>query len=211
MSANEILLTLLACAIGLILGSVLPAEILSRRRGVDIRTVGDGNPGTVNAIKGLGWGLGLAAGAYDALVGIVAIEIARLLGLSDGPAYLAGLMTIVGHRFPVFYGFRDGGQGMAASAGLLVYGIATALHRGWLSPIELGVLVGVVVVTVVVTRSDIAVAIALLPVLLGMLVLAEPGWVFLAFMTVVAGHIWIVQLNVLRHKSQTHAREANAH
>ncbi len=130
--AGELVSAILALAIGMLLGSVLPADLLARARGVDIRSVGDGNPGTVNAFRGLGPVAGLITAAYDVIVGVVAIQIAYLLGVSEGVAYLAGIATVVGHRFPVFRGFRNGGQGMAASAGLLVYGIGVAVSA-WMA------------------------------------------------------------------------------
>ena len=199
MAPGEILRALLALAIGLLLGSVLPADLLARASGVDIRKVGDGNPGTVNAIRGLGWAPGLLTAAYDLSVGVAAIEIAYLLGLSSGVAYAAGIASVAGHRFPVFRGLRGGGQGMAASAGLLLYGIAIALSRGWLSVAYVAALVAILLATFAVTRSDRAGAIVMLPVLVLMLGLAQPDWRFLAFMAAVAGHIWIVQVAVARH------------
>lgn len=197
MAAAGVLNALLASAIGLLLGSVLPADLLARRRGIDIRSVGDGNPGTVNAVRGLGWAPGLITLAYDALVGIAAIGIALLLGVSEGQAYLAGIMTVVGHRFPVFTGFRGGGQGMAASAGMLVYGIGVALSRGWLSAVGLGVLVATLLVTFVVTRSDEVAAIVMLPVLVVMLLAGRADRQFLAFMTAIAAYMWVVQVGAV--------------
>ena len=190
---GETLRALLALGIGMLLGSFLPADVLARRRGIDIRSSGDGNPGTVNAIRVLGWAPGLLTAVYDLSVGVLVIRIALLLGVSDGPAYLAGLMTVVGHRFPVTRGFRGGGQGMAASAGLLLYGIGTAVAHGWLSALDIGALVTVLLVTFALTRSDIAMAIAMLPVLVVRLMLARTDWPFLAFMCAVATYIWIVQ------------------
>jgi len=195
-----LLAALLACVIGLLLGSVLPADLLARKRGVDIRSVGDGNPGSVNAFHALGWGLGLVTVVYDALVGVVAIQIARVLGVSEGVSYLAGLAAIVGHRFPVFYGLKRGGQGMAASAGLIVYGVGVALGRGWLSAVELAVLVAIMLVTFAWTRSDVAVALVSMPILVALVAIGESSWQFLAFITVVAAHIWLVQLQVFRHR-----------
>ena len=199
MATAEMLRALFALVIALLLGSVLPADLLARARGVDIRKVGDGNPGTVNAIRGLGWAPGLLTAAYDLSVGVAAIEIAYLLGLSPGVAYAAGIASVVGHRFPVFRGLRGGGQGMAASAGMLLYGIGIALARGWLPAVDIAGLATMLLVTFVVTRSDRAGAIVILPVLVIMLALAQPDWQFLAFMGAVAGHIWIVQVAAVRH------------
>lgn len=199
MTIADVLRAVLALVIGFALGSVLPASLLARWRGVDIRKVGDGNPGTINAIKGLGWGFGLLTAVYDISVGVVAILIAQLLGVSTGVAYLAGIMTIVGHVFPVFRGFRRGGQGMAASAGLLLYGVAVAFAHGWLSLAEIGLLVAILAVTFAITRSDKMMAIVMLPVLIAEVLIARPGWEFSAFMTTVVGYMWIVQVALVRN------------
>ena len=188
----------LALLVGFALGSVLPADLLARRRGLDIRSVGDGNPGTWNAFKGLGWRAGLITAAYDISVGVVAIHIAKLLGVSEGLAYLAGIMTVVGHRFPVFRGFRGGGQGMGATAGMFVYGVAVALVNGWLSAVDVGVPVAIGVITFAVTRSEVMVAVVMLPVLVAELFFAHVDLAFLLFMTLLAAHIWIVQVATIR-------------
>jgi acyl phosphate:glycerol-3-phosphate acyltransferase len=201
MIALEDTLRLVAALLaGLLLGSVLPADLLAKRRGIDIRSSGDGNPGTVNAIHVLGWVPGLITAAYDTTVGILAIQIARLLGVSEGSAYLAGIMAVVGHRWPVFRKLGGGGQGMGAAAGLVVYGVAIALSRGWLPVLDLVGLAVLMLVTFVWTRSDKIVAIVILPTLVLRLSVAPTGWQFLAFVTVVAAHIWAVQLAAIRHR-----------
>lgn len=199
MTLEATLRAALALLIGFALGSVLPADLLARRRSVDIRSVGDGNPGTWNAFKGLGWGAGLITAVYDISVGVVAIQIARLLGVSQGLAYLAGIMTVVGHRFPLFRGFRGGGQGMGATAGMLVYGVAVALVNGWLSAVDVGVLVAIGAITFAVTRSEIMVAIVMLPVLVAEVFFARVDVAFPLFMTALAAHVWIVQVATIRH------------
>jgi acyl phosphate:glycerol-3-phosphate acyltransferase len=191
---DQVLPVTIALVIGLLLGSVLPADLLARIRGIDIRSVGDGNPGTVNAFRVLGWGPGLVTGLYDVSVGVVAIQIARLLGVAEGAGYLAGIMALVGHRFPVYLGFRGGGQGMAASAGMLVYGVGVGLSRGWLSPWVVAGLLVVVVAGLAVDRSGRTAALVMLPALVGAIVLGPGDWTFSAFMVVVAGRIWTIQL-----------------
>lgn len=205
MGSSELLRLLIALAIGLLLGSVLPADLLARRRGVDIRATGDGNPGTVNAVRALGWAPGLLTAAYDVSVGVIAIQIAALLAISGGLVYLAGITTIVGHRFPVFRRFRGGGQGMAASAGVLVYGIAEGLSRGWLSVATIGFLVAVLAVAFALTRSDKVAAIAMLPFLVADLMLARTSWPYAASMSAVAAYVWIVQVAAVRHRIERHA------
>jgi glycerol-3-phosphate acyltransferase PlsY len=197
-TVEEVLRAALALVIGYLLGSVLPAEVLARRRGVDIRTVGDGNPGTVNAFRGLGSGAGTMTLVYDALVGVVAIQIAHAIGTSTGVAYLAGIMTVVGHRFPALRRFRPGGQGMAASAGLLLYGVAVAVSNGWLSAVDLVVIAAIAGVALLLTRSATTVGLVILPVLVFELLLSYADWEFVAFLTAVAAHIWINEVLVTR-------------
>jgi len=194
---GEIVRLLLALGIGLVAGSVLPAEILARRQGVDIRSVGDGNPGTWNAFR-LGTLTGVLTAAYDLSVGVLAIQVAELLGVSGGAAYVAGIMTIVGHRYPVFKGFRGGGKGMAAAAGMIIYGAAVAVTSGWLSGADFVALAAVAALAYGVSRSASAVAIVMLPVLVVQLILGRSDWQFLAFMTVLVGYICAVQVAALR-------------
>lgn len=202
MTLETALRAALALLIGFVLGSVLPADLLARRRGVDIRSIGDGNPGTWNAFKGLGWGAGLITAAYDISVGVVAIQISRLLGVSESLSYLAGIMTVAGHRFPILRGFRGGGQGMGATAGMLVYGVGVAVFRGWISVAGVGVLVAIGAIAFAVTRSGAMVAIVMLPLLVAEVYFAHADWAFLLFMAALAAHIWIVQVATVRHSHE---------
>lgn len=198
MDALELARSVLAIGIGLVLGSVLPADLLARRRSVDIRTNGDGNPGTINAIRVLGWVPGLITAAYDVSIGVVCVLVAGALGAPAGVTYLAGIAAVVGHRLPVFHGFRGGGQGMGASAGLLLYGIATAMARGSLTVADIGFLAALLLVTFALSRSDALASVVMLPFLVGRLVLARTEWQLLALVTVVAAHIWVVQVPAVR-------------
>lgn len=188
----------LALCIGYLLGSVLPADLLARARGVDIRAVGTKNPGTTNALQELGLVPGLVTGAYDTSVGLVSMYVAYRLGLSAGWIYLAGVAAVVGHCFPVFFRFR-GGQGMAATTGMLVWEMAVAVQHGWLSLAEIGVLAVLAVAVFTLTRSATVVGVVVAPLLVLQIVLARPDWQFALFMTVLAGWIWIVQLSLALH------------
>jgi len=200
MAAGSLPGAVLAVAIGLVMGSVLPADLLARARGLDIGTVGDGNPGTVNAFRGMGVAAGSITAAYDVLVGVLAIQIAFWLGASQGVAYLAGSATVVGHRFPVFRRFRGGGQGMAASAGLLLYGVGVAVSRGWLSPLMMVALLAIAAVTFAVTRSDRMIAVVLLPIVVMRVVVSDADWQLTALITAAATYIWLVQVAEVRRR-----------
>lgn len=212
MTFAEALRAVVAILVGLLLGSALPAEMLARRRGIDIRTVGDGNPGTINAFRVLGLVPGLATAAYDLAVGVFAVRIAFLLGLSESVAYTAGIASVVGHRFPVFGGFRGGGQGMAASTGLLLYGIGVLVSRGALSVVEVAGLVALLLVTYAVARSDVTAAVVMLPLLVITVLLARADAAVTALIAATAIHIWLVQVGVLRHRlASRRARPAHGH
>jgi len=198
MHVDEMLRAAAALLIGLVLGSILPADIFARRRGVDIRRVGDGNPGTVNTWNEIGPVAGLITVLYDASVGVIAIRIAMTLGASDAVAYLAGIASVVGHCFPVFRGFRGGGQGMAASAGLMLYGVAFALASGWLTTGDLLLVAAVGVATFLLTHSATMVAIVMLPVVAARVIAGAADWHFAVFMTAVIAHIWLVQVAAQR-------------
>jgi glycerol-3-phosphate acyltransferase PlsY len=190
---------LMALTIGYLLGSFLPAVVFARARGVDIRTVGTRNPGATNALQQLGTVPGLVTGAYDAAVGIVSMLVASAMGLPLGWTYLAGIAAIVGHCFPVFFGFR-GGQGMAATTGLLVYEMGVGLVRGWLTVTDIALLVVPALLVFALTRSATMVGVIVAPMLLVEVVLGPAEWQVTTFVSVLVGFIWTVQLGIAHDK-----------
>ncbi len=190
---------LLALSIGYLLGSVLPADLLGRARGIDMRAVGTRNPGTTNALAQLGLIPGLITGVYDASVGLLSMWAASLLGVSLGWTYLAGVAAVVGHCFPVFFGFR-GGQGMAATTGMLVYEMLVAVARGWLSVPGISLLIALAIPVFFLTRSATMVGVVVAPLLVLEVLLAYPDWQFAAFMTGLALFIWVTQLGIARRE-----------
>ena len=115
-----ILLVLLSIIVGYLLGSIPSAVIVSRlAKGVDIRTLGDGNMGARNTARNLGMRYGILVAVADFCKGALTILFARALGLSLGMQMLAGIASIIGHDFPVFAGFK-GGQGLADTLGTLL-------------------------------------------------------------------------------------------
>jgi acyl phosphate:glycerol-3-phosphate acyltransferase len=96
-----------AVVAGYLLGSVPVALIVGRAHGVDLREVGDGNPGAWNALEQLGARAAAPVFAGDALKGLAA----GLIGLAAGgiwPAYAAVAAAMLGHAFPLFASFRGG-------------------------------------------------------------------------------------------------------
>ena len=107
-----------AAIIGYLLGSIPVALIAGRRHGIDLREVGDGNPGAWNAMEQLGTSAALPVFAGDALKGLAAGLIGRALGdeaVAGAYAGVAGAMA--GHALPVFAGFRGGKSIMTFAGG----------------------------------------------------------------------------------------------
>lgn len=103
-----------------LLGSLPTALIVSKRfRGVDIRTIGDGNMGARNTYHSIGPKLGFIVAVIDFAKGAVPVLLAYVLGLELGWQFLAGVIAILGHDFPVFAGLR-GGQGTASTFGTML-------------------------------------------------------------------------------------------
>lgn len=107
-----------AVVVGYLLGTFPSADLVTRiatRGKVDIRAVGTGNPGTLNAMRSVGKKWGIVVLVLDVAKGIAAGLIGREIGGADA-AYAAATASIAGHIFPVWTRFR-GGKGVATSVG----------------------------------------------------------------------------------------------
>ena len=92
-------------------------------RGVDIRTLGSGNPGATNVVRTLGFRFGLAVALLDVAKGAVAALLGVWVG-GDLVGVLAGVAAMVGHWRPLFLGFARGGK-MVATTGGVALALAT--------------------------------------------------------------------------------------
>ena len=105
---------ILCVAIAYLLGSLNFAIIISKYKvHDDIRTHGSGNAGMTNMLRTYGKTAGLMTFLGDALKAFLSVFIGMLL-LGESGTYLAGIGVIVGHVYPVFYGFK-GGKGVVAA------------------------------------------------------------------------------------------------
>jgi acyl phosphate:glycerol-3-phosphate acyltransferase len=134
--------------IGYLLGSIsfsfLAGKLL---KGIDIRQHGSGNAGATNTLRVLGKGPGIAVLLLDVLKGMVAVWFGYLLS-GGNPLFLvlSGICVIVGHNWPIFFGFR-GGKGIATTIGVMVSlaflpallaGIIAILSIVWTRYVSLG-------------------------------------------------------------------------
>lgn len=88
-------------------------------RGVDVRQFGSGRTGMTNVLRTLGWKAAALVLALDALKGVAAVLLARVLVGTPLAESLAILTAILGHVWPVFARFR-GGRGIATAEGGLL-------------------------------------------------------------------------------------------
>ena len=118
----------LGALLAYLLGSVPTAYLAGRARGVDLRQHGSGNLGATNALRVLGWKVGVPVYLVDTLKGFVpAFFFPALFGQPQGShwAMAYGLAAIAGHVKPVFLLHRGGGGGKGvATAGGVFLGLA---------------------------------------------------------------------------------------
>ncbi len=101
-----------------LLGTFPSAELVARRRGIDITAAGSGNPGASNTFRVLGWRSGVLVFALDAAKGAIAAGVGLLVADGHVGAYVLGIAAIIGHTFPITRHFK-GGRGVATGAGVL--------------------------------------------------------------------------------------------
>lgn len=119
---------LIVALISYLLGSVNFSIILSRAiQKKDIRNGGSGNAGATNMYRTYGKKFGLATMIGDIIKVLIAILIARaIIGgelYAIFPAlikYFAGFFCVMGHIFPLYFGFK-GGKGVSTCAGMILF------------------------------------------------------------------------------------------
>jgi glycerol-3-phosphate acyltransferase PlsY len=140
-------IVLACCLVAYLIGAIPFSYLFVRAlKGVDLRTVGSGNLGSTNAMRVLGWKLGLVVQAFDILKGWLPVfalayhaQTLHLPGVEvwatqpganpvdfdrpgiaiDLAALAIGLAAILGHMFPVYMKFR-GGKGVNTSLGVFL-------------------------------------------------------------------------------------------
>ncbi len=125
MSASQILAVIIVAAASYLFGSLNSAIVVcSIAKHDDIRKYGSKNAGLTNVLRVYGKSLAIATLLCDLFKGVVAVVSSRIivgsvLGIeyfSDKLfiGYVSGLFVVLGHVFPLFYGFK-GGKGVLTS------------------------------------------------------------------------------------------------
>ena len=102
-----------------LLGSVPSAYLAAKwSRGIDIRQYGTGKVGAANVLSAASKRLAIPVAIFDIGKGAVTVWVAQLLGLGAAEQVTVGIITIVGHNWPIFLRFQ-GGRGILTSLGVI--------------------------------------------------------------------------------------------
>jgi len=104
---------------GYLFGSLDFGVIVARLRGIDIYSVGSGNPGASNVLRSVGRGTAAIVVLGDIGKGVGAAALGDLV-VGEAAGFAAGAAAVVGHCFPVWHGLR-GGKGVATAAGMTLW------------------------------------------------------------------------------------------
>lgn len=136
---------IIAVVIGYLVGSIPVANLVANRRAsVDLRTVGDRNPGFWNARAILGRKAAVPVFVGDVAKGVVAAGVGVLIADDGvwGVAYVATGAAMIGHAYPIFANFKGGRSILTFVGGAAVF-----------APVSVAISVGVLIVVFAITRS----------------------------------------------------------
>lgn len=156
----DVLKVIAAFAAGYLLGSLNTAVIVGKLYGKDISSHGSKSAGLTNTLRVLGKSAAVLVLAGDILKGILACLIGLQIGVyaQSGEArecislLAAGAGAVIGHNWPVYFGFKGGKGALTAAAVMFMFNWIMAL-------ISLGVFVLVIAVSRYVSLGTISASI----------------------------------------------------
>ena len=167
---SVVLMLIVGYLLGSLSFSIIFTKIFAK---TDVRDHGSGNAGFTNTIRTAGKKVGILVFICDALKAVVAIliamAVAKWLPFDNYVQYgkfAAALGAVLGHNFPLYYGFR-GGKGIVVS-------IAIIYSLNWITGcFTLGAFLVVFAITGIVSLSSLTGAAA---VMVTTLVMYLNGW-----------------------------------
>ncbi len=124
---SGVLTALIAYLLGSISFSILFTKLFDQKK--DIRSMGSGNAGATNVLRSVGIKAAVCTFIFDFAKGVLSVFIGKTLfqymavpntaGISSFEliqfgAYIAGFFCVMGHIFPLYFGFK-GGKGVLTS------------------------------------------------------------------------------------------------
>ena len=117
---NNYLDIILFAGIAYLIGSFSTAIITCKIMGIqDPRQTGSNNPGATNVLRHGGKKAAIITLLGDMLKGLIPVLLAIQLQASSLTIALVALCALLGHIFPVYYGFK-GGKGVATYYGVIL-------------------------------------------------------------------------------------------
>ena len=184
--------TLISAAIAYLLGSISFAIPVTRMFiGEDIRSMGSGNAGFTNVLRCVGKPAAIITFIGDFAKGIGSVFIGELvfqLMCAEVPniaetarvgAAVAGLFALLGHLFPLYFGFK-GGKGVLISAGI----ICALDWRSFLVLLILFLMMFALTQTVSKCSLTVAVCYPVVTLLLNLLVYKSDAWLAMTLIAV---------------------------
>ena len=113
-------MNLLILLLGYLFGS-FPSGYLAGRitKGIDIRSLGSGSTGATNVLRHIGKRAAITVFLLDVLKGTLCIFIAKYFRLDDSWQVATGLLTLIGHTWPVWLNWK-GGKAVATGLGVFL-------------------------------------------------------------------------------------------
>jgi glycerol-3-phosphate acyltransferase PlsY len=124
---------LAVAVVGYLLGSISSAVIFTKLfcNNTDIRSMGSGNAGMTNVLRSVGAKAAIFTSILDFAKCLIASYLGRAVfqsvcSANGVPSYvvqfgtlLAGFACVIGHIFPIYFGFR-GGKGILSTSALML-------------------------------------------------------------------------------------------
>ena len=102
-----------------LLGSIPAAYLVTKwSRGIDIRQYGSGNVGASNVLAVVSKRWSVPVTVFDISKGAFMVWVAQLLGFGAAQQITVGIVTIIGHNWPIFLRFQ-GGRGVFTTLGVI--------------------------------------------------------------------------------------------
>lgn len=114
------LITFLMTIMAYLLGSLSTAILVSRYLNMnDPRSYGSGNPGASNVLRSGRKDAAILTLVGDAIKGTIVVLSARALNVGDTVVAMAMIAVVIGHMYPLYFGFK-GGKGVATAFGVIL-------------------------------------------------------------------------------------------
>jgi glycerol-3-phosphate acyltransferase PlsY len=205
MDAGQLAIAAAVIVIAYLIGGIPWGVVIARvTGGPDPRTIGSGRTGGANVMRALGPRAAIVSGLLDVAKGIVAVEVAILVGGGLPLEILAAIAAIVGHSRSPFIGF-SGGRGIAPGFGGLIV----------IAPLAALVTIPVFAIVLLVTRySSLAslTATALAAAAIVVMVIAfEQSPLYIVYAFAAGGMIWLFHLDNIQRLLKGSERRIEFH